>query len=70
MADNGKARKVLVAVDEGEESKYALSWCITNVIQQNSKDTLVLLYVKPPRVVYTALDGTGEDSTAFAGTIS
>lgn len=69
MADNGKARKILVAVDESEESIYALSWCITNIIHQNSKDTLILLYVKPPRVLYTALDGSGEDMTAFAGTI-
>nr|XP_043625184.1 universal stress protein YxiE [Erigeron canadensis]XP_043625185.1 universal stress protein YxiE [Erigeron canadensis] len=52
-------RKILVAVDEGEESAYALSWCLKNIIAENSKDTLVLLYVKPPQVVYTALDGSG-----------
>ncbi|EOY11636.1 USP-like protein isoform 3 [Theobroma cacao] len=54
-----KERKILVAVDEGEESMYALSWCLKNVISQNSKDTLILLYAKPPRAVYSALDGTG-----------
>jgi hypothetical protein len=54
-----KERRILMAVDEGEESMHALSWCLKNVISENSKDTLVLLYVKPPRVVYTALDGTG-----------
>nr|GEV53396.1 universal stress protein A-like protein [Tanacetum cinerariifolium] len=54
-----KERKILVAVDEGEESAYALSWCLKNVVNENSKDTIVLLYVKPPQVVYTALDGTG-----------
>ncbi|KAL5565916.1 hypothetical protein UlMin_029080 [Ulmus minor] len=60
MADvAAKERRVLVAVDDGEESMYALSWCLTNVITENSKDTLVLLYAKPPRAVYTALDGTG-----------
>lgn len=60
MADTAeKERRILVAVDEGEESMHALSWCLKNVISENSKDTLVLLYVKPPRVVYTALDGTG-----------
>ncbi|CAI9287214.1 unnamed protein product [Lactuca saligna] len=52
-------RKILVAVDEGEESTYALSWCLKNVVAEDSKDTLVLLYVKPPQVVYTALDGSG-----------
>ncbi|XP_059439344.1 universal stress protein PHOS32-like [Corylus avellana] len=60
MADMvGKERRILVAVDEGEESAHALSWCLKNVISENSKDTLVLLYVIPPRVVYPALDGTG-----------
>lgn len=48
-----------MAVDEGEESMHALSWCLKNVVSQNSKDTLILLYAKPPRAVYTALDGTG-----------
>uniref|UniRef100_A0A5B7CBG7 Putative universal stress protein A-like protein isoform X1 n=1 Tax=Davidia involucrata TaxID=16924 RepID=A0A5B7CBG7_DAVIN len=60
MADvEARERKILVAVDEGEESTYALSWCLKNVISENSKDTLTLLYAKPPRAVYTALDGTG-----------
>lgn len=54
-----KERRILVAVDEGEESMYALSWCINNLVFQNSNDTLILLYSKPPRAVYTALDGTG-----------
>ncbi|CAK9184482.1 unnamed protein product [Ilex paraguariensis] len=52
-------RKILVAVDEGEESTYALSWCLKNVVTENSKDTLILLYAQPPRTVYTGLDGTG-----------
>ncbi|KAK7831461.1 universal stress protein phos34 [Quercus suber] len=60
MADvAAKERKILVAVDEGEESMHALSWCLKNVISENSKDTLVVLYVKPPRAVFSALDGTG-----------
>ncbi|KAM3752529.1 hypothetical protein ACB098_03G025700 [Castanea mollissima] len=60
MADvAAKERKILVAVDEGEESMHALSWCLKNVISENSKDTLVLVYVKPPRAVFSALDGTG-----------
>ncbi|XP_077218464.1 universal stress protein PHOS32-like [Tasmannia lanceolata] len=60
MADvEAKERRILVAVDEGEESMDALLWCVKNVISEDSQDTLILLYVKPPRVVYTALDGTG-----------
>ncbi|ESW16988.1 hypothetical protein PHAVU_007G200700 [Phaseolus vulgaris] len=57
MAEEG--RRILVAVDEGEESMHALSWCLKNLVFQNSKDTLILLYVKSPRVVYSAFDGTG-----------
>ncbi|KAJ6757046.1 ADENINE NUCLEOTIDE ALPHA HYDROLASES-LIKE SUPERFAMILY PROTEIN [Salix koriyanagi] len=64
MADDmgaAKERRILVAVDESEESMNALSWCLKNVLvsTSSSKDTLILLYVKPPRVVYSALDGTG-----------
>ncbi|GMN44015.1 hypothetical protein TIFTF001_013215 [Ficus carica] len=60
MADVAtKERRILVAVDEGEESAHALSWCLKNVIVENFKDTLILLYAKPPRPAYTALDGTG-----------
>lgn len=63
MADVAeKERRILVAVDEGEESMHALSWCLKNVVSQNSKDTLILLYAKPPRAVYTPLDGTGRRS--------
>ncbi|OAY42388.1 universal stress protein PHOS32 [Manihot esculenta] len=54
-----KERKILVAVDDSEESMHALSWCLENVISNNSRDTLILIYAKPPRPVYTTLDGTG-----------
>ncbi|KAK9084321.1 hypothetical protein Scep_030792 [Stephania cephalantha] len=57
--DAVRERKILVAVDGGEESMYALTWALKNVISQNSKDTIVLLYAKQPPVVFTALDGTG-----------
>ncbi|XP_059652319.1 universal stress protein A-like protein isoform X4 [Cornus florida] len=60
MADvEARERMILVAVDGGEESMYALSWCLKNVVYENSKDTLILLYAKSPRAVYPALDGTG-----------
>ncbi|CAI9781730.1 unnamed protein product [Fraxinus pennsylvanica] len=57
MAENG--RKILAAVDEGDESMYALTWCLKNVISENSKDTLIICYVKRPRAVYTTMDGHG-----------
>ncbi|OVA02547.1 Universal stress protein A [Macleaya cordata] len=68
MADvEAKERKILIAVDEGEESMYALSWAVKNVVSENSNDTLILLYAKPPRTVYTALDGTGMRSDRREG---
>lgn len=51
-------RKIIVAVDEGEESSYALSWSLNNIFCSSS-DTLILLYAKPPRTVYPSVDGTG-----------
>ncbi|KAL8527856.1 hypothetical protein ACS0TY_005614 [Phlomoides rotata] len=58
MAEKG--RKILVAVDEGDESAYALSWCLNNLISHhNSQDTLVLLFAKTPLQVYSAMDSTG-----------
>ncbi|XP_042475253.1 universal stress protein A-like protein [Macadamia integrifolia] len=52
-------RRIVVAVDEGEESMYALSWCLKNVVSRDSKDNLILLYAKPTYSVYPAIDGTG-----------
>ncbi|KAG5244726.1 hypothetical protein OIU76_003118 [Salix suchowensis] len=55
-----KDRKILVAVDESEESMHALSWCLENVLFCGDyKDTLILLYAIPPRAVYPTLDNTG-----------
>ncbi|KAI3956473.1 hypothetical protein MKX01_016886, partial [Papaver californicum] len=62
MADMGlvQERKIVVAVDEGEESIYALTWAIKNVVSQNSSnDIIILLYAKPLRAVYSTLDGPG-----------
>ena len=53
-----KERRILVAVDESEESMYALSWCLTNLLSLNTT-TLLLLYVKPPPPAYSSLDATG-----------
>jgi hypothetical protein len=54
-----RERKIMVAVDESEESMYALSWSITNLISEtNNNSKLMLLYVKPPSAVYS-LDSPG-----------
>ncbi|KAK8532605.1 hypothetical protein V6N13_131918 [Hibiscus sabdariffa] len=51
--------KIVVAVDESEESMYALSWCLGNLIPKTTINNLVLLYVKPPPPVYSSLDVAG-----------
>ena len=51
--------KIVVAVDESEESMHALSWCLSNLISHNSTATLVLLYVKPPPAMYPSFDVAG-----------
>ncbi|KHN43465.1 Universal stress protein A-like protein [Glycine soja] len=43
----------MVGVDESEESMFALSWCITNLIADTPNVKLVLLYVKPPPPVHS-----------------
>ncbi|KAL2934851.1 Universal stress protein A-like protein [Bienertia sinuspersici] len=60
--EKNEEKKIIVAVDESEESMYALSWCLHNIIvsQQISKSTtLVLLYVKPPPPPYSAFHVAG-----------
>ncbi|KAH7865680.1 hypothetical protein Vadar_009760 [Vaccinium darrowii] len=54
-----KERKILAAVDGSEESTNALSWCLRNIVAENSKDTLILLYSKQPLRFYPATDGPG-----------
>nr|GMD68882.1 universal stress protein A-like protein [Ipomoea batatas] len=62
-AEDMRNKRVVVAVDEGEESMQALSWCLSNLLTQIAcgigSCSLVLLYVKPPPPVYSTLDPTG-----------
>ncbi|PON61695.1 Universal stress protein [Parasponia andersonii] len=57
-----KESRIVVAVDESEESMHALSWCLSNFTAKNDNSTnttLVLLYVKPPPPVYSSFDAAG-----------
>ncbi|KAI3414394.1 uncharacterized protein J3R85_016396 [Psidium guajava] len=58
-----KEKRIVVAVDESEESMHALSWCLTHLISAdrpgNGNPTLVLLYVKPPPPVFSFFDAAG-----------
>ncbi|XP_047313021.1 universal stress protein PHOS32-like [Impatiens glandulifera] len=61
-AGAGEGRKIVVAVDESEESMQALSWCFTNLVSENSTNTpttVYLLYVKPPVPLYSSIDAAG-----------
>ncbi|KAM7521419.1 hypothetical protein LguiA_011321 [Lonicera macranthoides] len=63
-------KRIVVAVDESEESMYALSWCLTNLLTEKNNNTsstiLILLYVKPPPPVYSSIDAPG---SFFAGDV-
>lgn len=61
-------KKIVVAVDESEESMQALSWCLGNLSSQKATATatsssaatsLVLLYVKPPPPLHSSYDAAG-----------
>lgn len=59
---NTNERRVVVAVDESEESMHALSWCLNNLFSPDTNNTLVLLYVKPPLPVHSSFDAAGQNS--------
>lgn len=59
---NTNERRVVVAVDESEESMHALSWCLNNLFSHDTNNTLVLLYVKPPLPVHSSFDAAGQNS--------
>ncbi|KAL2345619.1 hypothetical protein Fmac_006904 [Flemingia macrophylla] len=64
MSEEAKnERRILVAVDAGDESMYALSWALKNVLLQNSTDTLILLYVKPHYGTCSAFDSIIDDDS-------
>ncbi|KAI0493433.1 universal stress protein PHOS32 [Dendrobium catenatum] len=66
-------RSIVVAVDGGEESIHALTWCLQNIVVVGTTadeassdsgggvtgDTVVLLYARPSPSVYPAMDGSG-----------
>ncbi|GMH13129.1 hypothetical protein Nepgr_014970 [Nepenthes gracilis] len=51
-------RRIVVAVDESEESMHALSWFLKNVLSRNSQSTLTILHARRPVAVYPGVDKT------------
>lgn len=64
VAASGAGRRIMVAVDEGEESLHALNWCLANVVSPAGGDTLVLVHARRPRPVYAAMDSAGITTAA------
>ncbi|OEL35530.1 hypothetical protein BAE44_0003448 [Dichanthelium oligosanthes] len=52
-------RRILVAVDEGDESVQALRWCLSTFAAAARGDTVILLYVRPAPPTYSVLDASG-----------
>ncbi|CAL4930622.1 unnamed protein product [Urochloa decumbens] len=52
-------RRILVAVDEGDESVHALRWCLSTFAAAARGDTVILLYVRPAPPTYSVLDASG-----------
>ncbi|KAL6902269.1 hypothetical protein ACP4OV_005145 [Aristida adscensionis] len=62
-----EGRRILVAVDEGDESVRALRWCLGTFTAAARGDTVVLLYVRPAPPPYSVLDASGY---LFAGEVT
>ncbi|KAL8089305.1 hypothetical protein AgCh_038926 [Apium graveolens] len=56
-------KRILVAVDESEESIHALSWCLANLFPPRNNVILFLLYVKPVPLYYS-ISAAGFPSSA------
>lgn len=63
----GQSQRIVVAVDESEESMYALQWCLSNLTSPDTKNTLILLYVKPsPAISLSSFDAPGKIAENFS----
>uniref|UniRef100_A0A0D6QSJ0 UspA domain-containing protein n=1 Tax=Araucaria cunninghamii TaxID=56994 RepID=A0A0D6QSJ0_ARACU len=50
--ENG--RKIVIAVDEGDESIFALKWAVENLMVSHTPDQVYLLHVQPTLNLYPA----------------
>uniref|UniRef100_A0A0D9WFH4 UspA domain-containing protein n=1 Tax=Leersia perrieri TaxID=77586 RepID=A0A0D9WFH4_9ORYZ len=63
--DSPTPRRVVVAVDESEESMHALTWCLSNVVSsaaatKSPPPKVVLVHARPARpLYYPVIDGGG-----------
>ncbi|CAL4914041.1 unnamed protein product [Urochloa decumbens] len=59
-------RRILVAVDEGDESVQALRWCLSTFAAAARGDTVILLYVRPAPPTYSVLDASAAAGYLFS----
>ncbi|CAL4939045.1 unnamed protein product [Urochloa decumbens] len=59
-------RRILVAVDEGDESVHALRWCLSTFAAAARGDTVILLYVRPAPPTYSVLDASAAVGYLFS----
>ncbi|CAL9131621.1 unnamed protein product [Musa textilis] len=71
VVNSETGRRIVVAVDESEESTYALRWFLRNLLRavpaegSEAGDTLILVYARPSPRVYPAMDGAGRTLCLF-----
>ncbi|GLJ09364.1 hypothetical protein SUGI_0107440 [Cryptomeria japonica] len=63
MENEKKERRIMIAVDEGEESMYALEWALDNLVQKNHGNDESL---KHDRIIVVH----AENQTAIAGQVA
>ncbi|KAH9306974.1 hypothetical protein KI387_011378 [Taxus chinensis] len=50
-------RRIMVAVDESEESMYALQWAVDNLVNKKEHEQIIIMHAEAPAVSKLALAG-------------
>ncbi|KAH9306975.1 hypothetical protein KI387_011379 [Taxus chinensis] len=63
-ASDTRVGRIMVAVDESEESMYALQWAVDNLLKQKEHEQIIVMHAEAPAVSKLALAG---HAAAYAG---
>lgn len=55
-------RKIVIAVEESDESQYALHWALDNIVRKSDK--LHILHAQPPLKLYGGPLGPGKKNSS------
>ncbi|GLJ09365.1 hypothetical protein SUGI_0107460 [Cryptomeria japonica] len=55
-------RRIMVAVNESEESMYALQWALDNVLNQQDNEQIIVMHAEAPAASKIAIAGHGATS--------